>query len=125
MMAALGLLASQRPCTRLGPLSGCEFLGKPERELNRLRGARIDMIFQEPMTSLDPLYRIGHQIALPLRRHQGLDATAARRRALELLRLVRIPDPEHRIDAYPHELSGGAAPARHDRHGASPTIPTC
>jgi oligopeptide transport system ATP-binding protein len=59
------------------------------------------------MTSLDPLYRIGHQIALTLRRHQSLDAAAARARTLELLRLVRIPDPERRIDSYPHELSGG------------------
>jgi oligopeptide transport system ATP-binding protein len=65
------------------------------------------MIFQEPMTSLDPLYRIGHQIVLPLRRHQGLDAAPARTRALDLLRLVRIADPERRIDSYAHELSGG------------------
>ncbi len=65
------------------------------------------MIFQEPMTSLDPLYRIGSQIGATLRRHQGMNKAQARARALELLKLVRIPEPETRIDSYPHELSGG------------------
>ncbi len=107
MMAALGLLATNGHARGSVRFQGTELLGAPERNLDRMRGPRIGMIFQEPMTSLDPLYRIGHQIALPLLRHQRLDANAARLRALELLRLVRIPDPEHRIDAYPHELSGG------------------
>jgi ABC-type microcin C transport system duplicated ATPase subunit YejF len=107
MMAALGLLASNG-CARGSVLFHREeILGKSERDLDRIRGARIGMIFQEPMTSLDPLYRIGHQIALTLRRHQNFDKGTARARALELLRLVRIPDPERRIDSYPHELSGG------------------
>ena len=65
------------------------------------------MIFQEPMTSLDPLYRIGEQMVLPLTRHGGLSRRAARARAIELLQLVEIRDAEHRIDAYPHEMSGG------------------
>ena len=107
MMAALGLLASNGRARGSVLFLGEEILGKSERDLDRIRGARVGMIFQEPMTSLDPLYRIGHQIALTLRRHQSLDAAAARSRALELLRLVRIPDPERRIDSYPHELSGG------------------
>ena len=107
MMAALGLLASNGHARGSVRFQDAELLGAPERDLDGIRGARIGMIFQEPMTSLDPLYRIGHQIALPLRRHQGLDANTARSRALELLRLVRIPDAERRIDAYPHELSGG------------------
>jgi oligopeptide transport system ATP-binding protein len=65
------------------------------------------MIFQEPMTSLDPLFRIGAQIGATLRRHQGLSRPEARARALELLKLVKIPQPEQRLDSYPHELSGG------------------
>jgi peptide/nickel transport system ATP-binding protein len=65
------------------------------------------MIFQEPMTALDPVYTVGQQIGETLRRHIGMTRTAARARALELLELVRIPSPERRLDAYPHELSGG------------------
>ena len=65
------------------------------------------MIFQEPMTALDPVYTVGQQIGETVRRHTGCDRAAARARALELLELVRIPSPERRLDAYPHELSGG------------------
>ena len=65
------------------------------------------MIFQEPMTALDPVYTIGQQIGETVRRHTGIGRAAARARALELLELVRIPSPERRLDAYPHELSGG------------------
>jgi ABC-type microcin C transport system duplicated ATPase subunit YejF len=75
--------------------------------LNSYRGRKLAMIFQEPMTSLDPLFKIGTQMAAPLRKHQGLSRKAARARALELLKLVRIPHPERRLDSYPHELSGG------------------
>ena len=82
-------------------------IGLPDRELNQIRGEKITMIFQEPMTSLDPLYRIGAQLAEPLRFHRGLRKAEARPRIIELLRLVGIPEPERRIDAYPHELSGG------------------
>ncbi|TKB25449.1 MAG: ABC transporter ATP-binding protein, partial [Mesorhizobium sp.] len=67
----------------------------------------ISMIFQEPMTSLDPLYSIGNQLSEPIRKHRGLGAAAAREEALKLLRLVHIPDPERRMKSYPHELSGG------------------
>jgi oligopeptide transport system ATP-binding protein len=107
VLAALGLLARNGSARGSVRFDGNELIGLPERALNRLRGARIGMIFQEPMTSLDPLYRIGHQIALSLRRHGGLSARAARARVLELLELVRIRDPEARIDSYPHQLSGG------------------
>ncbi|HEX9556584.1 MAG TPA: ABC transporter ATP-binding protein [Reyranella sp.] len=72
-----------------------------------LRGARLAMIFQEPMTSLNPAYTVGDQIVEVIQRHQGLSATDARARAIEMLRIVRIPSPERRIDDYPHKLSGG------------------
>ena len=75
--------------------------------LRDLRGARLAMIFQEPMTSLNPSYTIGDQIIEAIQRHQALDKAAARARAIEVLKLVRIPSPEKRIDDYPHKLSGG------------------
>jgi peptide/nickel transport system ATP-binding protein len=78
-----------------------------ERTLLELRGSTISMIFQEPMTALDPLYTIGDQIAETVMRHEKVDRRAARARALELLELVRVPSPERRLNAFPHELSGG------------------
>ena len=75
--------------------------------LRDLRGARLAMIFQEPMTSLNPSYTIGDQIIEAIQRHQALDKAAARARAIEVLKLVRIPSPEKRVDDYPHKLSGG------------------
>ncbi|MEZ5780920.1 MAG: ABC transporter ATP-binding protein [Rhizobiaceae bacterium] len=107
MMALMGLLASNGRATGSARYRDEELIGLPETKLNRIRGAKITMIFQEPMTSLDPLYKIGSQIAEPLVRHKGLTARAARARSLELLELVGIPDPQRRIDAYPHEMSGG------------------
>ena len=107
MMATMGLLASNGRATGSARYQGQELVGMPERALNRIRGARITMIFQEPMTSLDPLYRVGRQLAEPLIHHGGMSRVAARARVLELLDLVQIQQPERRIDAYPHELSGG------------------
>jgi peptide/nickel transport system ATP-binding protein len=78
-----------------------------EKEMTRLRGSLISMVFQEPMTALDPLYTIGEQIAETVRRHEGVSRQAAWERALELLELVRVPSPERRLKAFPHELSGG------------------
>ncbi|MEF3092220.1 ABC transporter ATP-binding protein [Raoultella sp. WB_B2P2-3] len=75
--------------------------------LRRYRGARCAMIFQEPLLAFDPVYTVGQQIVEGLRRHEGLSRPAARERALEALRQVRIPSPERRLDAYPHEMSGG------------------
>ena len=72
-----------------------------------LRGARLAMIFQEPMTSLNPAYTVGDQIIEAIQQHQGLSAADARARAIEMLRIVRIPSPERRVDDYPHKLSGG------------------
>jgi peptide/nickel transport system ATP-binding protein len=88
-------------------IAGEEVLSMPARALRDLRGGKVAMIFQEPMTALDPVYTVGQQIGEAVRRHTGCGRAAARARALELLELVRIPSPERRLDAYPHELSGG------------------
>ncbi|WP_037453917.1 ABC transporter ATP-binding protein, partial [Sinorhizobium fredii] len=77
------------------------------RELRKVRGGDIGFVFQDPMTSLNPVMRIGDQLAEPLIYHRGMSRKQARERAVELLRLVGIPGPEERIQAYPHELSGG------------------
>jgi peptide/nickel transport system ATP-binding protein len=88
-------------------VDGHDVLAMPARALRDMRGGLVAMIFQEPMTALDPVYTVGQQIGETLRRHTGCDRRAARARALELLELVRIPSAERRLDAYPHELSGG------------------
>jgi microcin C transport system ATP-binding protein len=87
--------------------NGVEMVGADERTLRGVRGNRVAMIFQEPMTSLNPLHSIERQINETLFLHKGLSTSAARARTLELLRLVGLPDPEKRLSAYPHELSGG------------------
>lgn len=88
-------------------LDGRDLLALPPADLRRVRGNQVAMIFQEPMTALNPVLRVGEQIAEPLRVHRGLSAAAARLRAIELLTQVGIAEPARRIDAYPHELSGG------------------
>jgi peptide/nickel transport system ATP-binding protein len=84
-----------------------DILALSERDLSALRGAQISMIFQEPMTALDPVYTIGDQIAETVMRHEHCSRAAGLRRALDLLQLVKVPSPERRLKAYPHELSGG------------------
>ncbi len=86
---------------------GRDLLTLSEREIRKLRGQRISMIFQEPMTSLNPVFKVGDQIADVFLTHQDITKAEARQRALELLTLVKIPAPESRIDSYPHQLSGG------------------
>ena len=86
---------------------GRDLLSLDAHLIRDLRGARLAMIFQEPMTSLNPAYTIGDQIIQAIQRHQGLDKAAARARAIEVLKLVRISVPEKRVDDYPHKLSGG------------------
>ncbi len=88
-------------------LDGVDLTAMPRDRLPEIRGRDIAMIFQEPMSSLNPVMRIGDQIAEAIYLHQDLDSDARRRRVLELLGLVGIPDPEARIDAFPHQFSGG------------------
>jgi peptide/nickel transport system ATP-binding protein len=88
-------------------IDGEDVLAMPSRALRDLRGGLVGMVFQEPMTALDPVYTIGRQIIETVRRHTGCDRRTARARALELLELVRIPSAAPRLHAYPHELSGG------------------
>ncbi|HYG44188.1 MAG TPA: ABC transporter ATP-binding protein [Bordetella sp.] len=86
---------------------GQDLLALPDRQLRQMRGRDIAMIFQDPMTSLNPVLTVADQIGETLRIHQGLNKAAARRRAIELLDMVRIPDAHRRVDEYPHRLSGG------------------
>jgi peptide/nickel transport system ATP-binding protein len=86
---------------------GTDLLALPEEGMRQIRGNAISMIFQEPMTSLNPVLTIGRQIAEVLTLHRGLTRAEASARAVEMLRLVHIPDPERRVQQYPHELSGG------------------
>ena len=86
---------------------GRELTALSERELETIRGADISMVFQEPMTSLNPVYTVGDQIAEAVRLHRGANPRAARARALEMLELVGIPEASRRLDDYPHQLSGG------------------
>jgi peptide/nickel transport system ATP-binding protein/oligopeptide transport system ATP-binding protein len=86
---------------------GKNLLELNEKEMRKIRGRKISMIFQEPMTSLDPMFTIGDEIAEVIRLHQGLKKDEARKKAIESLKTVGMPDPEKRINEYPHELSGG------------------
>ena len=105
-LGVLGLLPSARVqgSARMG---GAELIGLPERKLSSWRGKRIAMIFQDPTSSLNPVHRIGSQIAESLSLHQGLSGAAARTEARRFLERVHIPDAAQKLNAYPHELSGG------------------
>ena len=106
-LAALGLLPGKAAVTGSVRLDGQEILHAGPATLDRVRGGRVAMIFQDPASSLNPVHRIGRQVAEALRLHRGMDATAARAEARRLLDQVGIPDAARRLDAYPHELSGG------------------
>jgi oligopeptide/dipeptide ABC transporter ATP-binding protein len=86
---------------------GENLLEKTEPQLEKIRGDQISMVFQDPQTSLDPVFTIGYQIVETLKVHRGMDAAEARERAVELLRMVGIPSPENRLEEYPHQFSGG------------------
>ena len=88
-------------------LDGSDLTKIPEAEMRGFRGNRISMIFQEPMTSLNPVFTVGDQVGEVFRIHQGLNRKDAREKSIEMLRMVRIPAPEARVDEYPHQLSGG------------------
>ena len=84
-----------------------DLLTAPSSSMRHIRGSQIAMIFQDPMTALNPVYPVGWQVAEQIREHQNISAKSARTQTIELLRNVGIPDPESRVDAFPHQLSGG------------------
>ncbi|KUN29907.1 ABC transporter ATP-binding protein [Streptomyces antibioticus] len=106
-LAVLGLLPDGAQATGSIRLGGQELLGLDDRELSRLRGERMAMVFQEPMSALNPLMRIGKQLAEPLRLHCGLNRRQARTAAVELAAQVGLPDPDLIVRSWPHQLSGG------------------
>jgi peptide/nickel transport system ATP-binding protein len=106
-LAVMGLLPQGATVTGSIRFNGQELVGLPDDALCALRGDRIGMVFQEPMTALNPLHTVGAQVAEPLRLHRGMDRSAARAEALRLLDRVQLPNAAQRLDAYPHQLSGG------------------
>ncbi|BAC48497.1 ABC transporter ATP-binding protein [Bradyrhizobium diazoefficiens USDA 110] len=106
-MSLMGLLPDSAVVTGSIKLDGSELAGLADADYCRLRGNRISMIFQEPMTALNPMHTIGHQVAEPLRRHKNYSASQARKETIALLDRVGLPDPARRVDAYPHQFSGG------------------
>ncbi|HEX5497202.1 MAG TPA: ABC transporter ATP-binding protein [Mycobacteriales bacterium] len=109
-VTALSLLRLAPPNARVTGqvvFAGRDLLTVRQRDLRSVRGRDISMVFQEPMSSLNPVFTVGRQITEVLRRHQKLSGRAARARAVELLDLVRIPTPSRRVDEYPHQMSGG------------------
>lgn len=108
MMSVMQLLADNAAVRADAILfDGMDLQKQSRKQMRKLLGSSIGMIFQDPMTSLNPLYTIGNQLMEPLRQHQRMTRAAARARALEMLRLVGINEPEKRLKQYPHELSGG------------------
>jgi peptide/nickel transport system ATP-binding protein len=106
-LAVMGLLPAAARASGSITLAGEELIGAPERRLCALRGDRMAMVFQEPMTALNPVHKVGDQVAESVMLHRGLGRRAARARAAELLARVGIDRPQARLDSYPHELSGG------------------
>lgn len=106
-LAIMGLLAHNARATGSVRLNGRELLGLPDREMSRVRGDELGMIFQEPMTALDPTMLVGRQVAEVLRLHQGAAPGQARERVLAMLGRVDFDDPERIAGSYPHQLSGG------------------
>ena len=107
VLAMLGLLASNGRARGSAIYQGENLLSMPAKKLNRIRGNRLSMIFQDPMTSLNPYLTIERQMTEVLELHKNMTRRAAKKRAIDMLESVRIPEAAHRIDQYPHELSGG------------------
>jgi oligopeptide/dipeptide ABC transporter ATP-binding protein len=106
-MALLGLLPRTAEISGSARFRGEELLGKTEKEYAKIRGTKIAMIFQDPLTSLNPVYTVGNQIAEAVLAHNDVSRHVARDRAIDLLQVVGIPNPQQRVDSYPHEMSGG------------------
>ncbi len=106
-LSLMGLLPDSAAVTGSIKLDGDELVGLSDADYCRLRGNRVSMIFQEPMTALNPMHTIGNQVAEPLRRHKKYSAARARKEAVALLDRVGLPDAIRRVDAYPHQFSGG------------------
>ena len=106
-MAILRLLDDSAVVSGEAFFEGVDLLSAPAAHLRRIRGRKISFVFQEPMTSLNPVFTVGKQIREVLREHMGMSRGEARTRAIELLDLVHIPVPSRRVDEYPHQLSGG------------------
>jgi peptide/nickel transport system ATP-binding protein len=107
VMAVMGLLPESAKVTGSIRFEGEELTTRTDKQMGAIRGDRIGMIFQEPMTALNPVHTVGKQVAEPLRLHRGMSTGEARKKAIELLDRVGIPDAARRIDAYPHQFSGG------------------
>jgi len=105
--AVLGLLPSTAAVTGSARLGDRELLGMSNNEIRPIRGDQVSMVFQEPSTALNPVYTVGWQIIEGIQAHKEISKKDARKRAIELLEMVGMPDPEHRVDYYPHQLSGG------------------
>ncbi|MBF4584005.1 ABC transporter ATP-binding protein [Curtobacterium sp. VKM Ac-2865] len=106
-LAVLGLLPDTTKVTGSVELDGEELIGRSDKQMSRLRGDKVAMVFQDPLSAFTPVYTIGDQIAETVRLHRGASKAEARARAIELLGLVGIPEPARRVDAFPHEFSGG------------------
>jgi peptide/nickel transport system ATP-binding protein len=106
-MALMGLLPDSAVVGGSIRLDGQELVGLPESDYCKLRGNRISMVFQEPMTALNPMHSVGRQVAEPLCRHKGFSVAQARDEAIALLDRVGLPDAARRVDGYPHQFSGG------------------
>jgi len=107
MLALLGLLPDRASVAGSARFGGRELIGMPRRRLRSISGRELTMVFQDPFTSLHPMLSIGRQLTEHVRRHLSLDRRAADKRAVELLREVRIPDPQAALHAFPHQFSGG------------------